>query len=199
MQRAYGEQPQRAHNKQKRHDLRRVGLTYALDGSSGLPLYHHLYPGNISYSAALPVALARIGRMPDTAGIGRETVTLMLDKGSAALANTLELQANGPGWVSTLPWHQGPPEPRTLPDSELSAAGPEQPAVRAAARTDHVHGEEYLCVLQHSTAFAVEQLHSTTAALTKATQRLRRLPSRRHATPNAALTDSGVVTSMRIA
>lgn len=185
------ELPQRGHNKQKRHDLRQVGLSYALDGSSGLALCHHLYPGNLSDSAALPVALERIGRMLDTAGIARETVTLVLDKGSAALANTLELQAHGLGWVSALPWNQAPPELRALPDSELGAAGPEQPGVRAAARTAHVHGAEYLCVLQHSSAFAVEQLHSTTAALTKATQRLRRL-AKELAKPSARYTERGV-------
>lgn len=93
-------------NKQKRHDLSQVGLSYALDGEHGLVLCRHVYPGQLTDSVALPVALARIGHMLDRAGIPRETVTLMLDKGSAALANTLELQAHGLGRVSALPWHQ---------------------------------------------------------------------------------------------
>ena len=93
--------------------------------------------------------------------------------------------------MSALPWNQAPPEVRELPDSALSAAGPEQPGVRAAARTAHVHGAEYLCVLQHSSAFAVEQLHSTTAALTKATQRLRRL-AKELAKPSARYSERGL-------
>ena len=185
------ELPQRGRNKQKRHDLRQVGLSYALDGEHGLALCHHLYPGQLSDSAALPVALARIGRMLDRAGIPRSTVTLVLDKGSAALANTLELQAHGLGWVSALPWNQAPPELRELPDSALAAVGPEQPGVRAAARTASVHGAQYLCVLQHSSAFAAEQLHSTATALTKATQRLRRL-ARAVAKPQARYTERGL-------
>jgi transposase len=33
-------------NKQGRHDLRQVGLSYVLDGDDGISLCHHLYPGN---------------------------------------------------------------------------------------------------------------------------------------------------------
>jgi len=33
-------------------------------------------------------------------------VTLVLDKGSAALANTLELEQAGVGWISALPWNR---------------------------------------------------------------------------------------------
>lgn len=183
--------PQRGRNKQKRHDLRQLGLSYALDGSAGLALCHHVDPGNLSDSAALPVALARIGRMLDRAGIPRKTVTLVLDKGSAALDNTLELQAHGLGWVSALPWNQAPPELRGLADGDLAAVGPQQPGVRAAAGTAEVHGAEYLCVLQHSSAFAAEQLHSTAAALTKATQRMRSL-AREVAKPQARYTERGL-------
>lgn len=43
------------------------------------------------------MALERIGRILDRRGIGRETVTLVLDEGPAALADTLELQ--GVGWT----------------------------------------------------------------------------------------------------
>src|SRR5947208_1078207 len=39
---------QRGHNKQGRHNLRQVGLSYVLDGESGLSLCHHVYPGNVA-------------------------------------------------------------------------------------------------------------------------------------------------------
>jgi hypothetical protein len=44
--------------------------------------------------------------MLDRCQIARDTVTLVLDKGSAALANTVELQEAGVGWISALPWNQ---------------------------------------------------------------------------------------------
>ena len=184
------ELPQRGHNKQKRHDLRQVGLSYALDGSSGLALCHHLYPGNLSDSAALPAALQRIGRMLDTAGIARETVTLVLDKGSAALANTLEAAGPRPrlGLGAAV---------ESSPAGAARTAGQRaQPGGAGAARRARggAHGPRaWRGVPVRAaalSAFAVEQLHSTTAALTKATQRLRRLAKelakRRRATPSAA-------------
>ena len=66
----------RGRNKQKRHDLRQVGLRYALDAAHGLSLRHHVYPGNVSDSRELPEALDRIAGRLDRAGIARETVTL---------------------------------------------------------------------------------------------------------------------------
>ena len=48
---------QRGHNKQGRHNLRQVGLTYLLDGERGLSLCHHVYPGNVADAAELPAVL----------------------------------------------------------------------------------------------------------------------------------------------
>ena len=56
---------QRGHNKQGRHDLRQVGLSYVLDGEHGLSLCHHVYPGNVVDSEELPVALPRIVALLD--------------------------------------------------------------------------------------------------------------------------------------
>ena len=58
---------QRGHNKQGRHNLRQVGLSYVLDGEHGLSLCHHLYAGNVSDSNELPAALERIVRLLERA------------------------------------------------------------------------------------------------------------------------------------
>jgi transposase len=51
---------QRGHNEQGRHNLRQVGLSYVLDGESGLGLCHHVYAGNVADVEEFSVALARI-------------------------------------------------------------------------------------------------------------------------------------------
>ena len=165
----------RGRNKQKRHDLRQVGLSYALDAAHGLSLMHHVYPGNVSDSRELPEALARIAGRLDRAGIPRETVTLTMDKGSAALHNTLALDESGLGWVAALPWNQAPPALRQHPLDALAPVGPPAAGLQAAAERCLVHGTERLCVLQYSAPYANEQLHSVTASLTKAGRRLARL------------------------
>jgi transposase len=166
---------QRGHNKQGRHNLRQVGLSYVLDGEHGLSLCHHVYPGNVADVEEFSTALTRITRMLDQNQIARETVTLVLDKGSAALANTVALEEAGVGWISALPWNQAPAELRSRAVEELPLCSSAQPGVRAAAETTLVHGREYLCVVKYSASFAGEQLHSLTTSLSRVLQSLRRL------------------------
>src|SRR6202045_1647975 len=166
---------QRGHNKQGRHNLRQVGLSYVLDGEHGLSLCHHVYPGNVAEVEEFSTSLARITRMLDQNQIGRETVTLVLDKGSAALANTVQLEEAGGGWISALPWNQAPAELRSRVVEELPACSSAQPGVRAAAEKTLVHGREYRCVVKYSASFAGEQLHSLTTSLSRVLQSLRRL------------------------
>ena len=166
---------QRGHNKQGRHNLRQVGLSYVLDGDNGISLCHHVYAGNVADVDELPKALARIVKMLDRNQIERSSVTLVFDKGTAALDNTLLLQEAGVGWVSALPWNQAPPELRQRPVEALPLCSSAQPGVHAVAERAIVHGAEYLCVLKYSSAFASEQLHSLTTNLAKVMQSMRRL------------------------
>jgi transposase len=166
---------QRGHNKQGRHNLRQVGLSYVLDGDHGLSLCHHVYPGNIADVDEFSIALVRITRMLDQNQIERETVTLVLDKGSAALANTVALEEARLGWISALPWNQAPAEFRSRAVEELPLCSSAQPGVRAAAEKILIHGREYLCVLKYSASFAGEQLHSVTTSVSRVLQSLRRL------------------------
>jgi transposase len=182
---------QRGHNKQGRHNLRQVGLSYVLDGENGLSLCHHVYPGNVADAEEFPIALQRIVALLDRHAIARDTVTLVLDKGSAALVNTLELERAGVGWISALPWNQAPAELRERPVGELSAWSSGPPGVRAAAERLIVHGKEYLCVVRYSAPFASEQLHSLSTTLSKALQSMRRL-SIELAKPGAHFTQAGI-------
>ena len=165
---------QRGHNKQGRHNLRQVGLSYVLDGENGLSLCHHVYRGNVADGEEFSTSLARMRGMLDRCRIARDTVTLVWDKGSAALANTVELQQAGVGWISALPWNQAPPAFRERAMEQVPLCSSAQPGVRAAAEKLLVHGQEYLCVLKYSASFAGEQLHSLTISLSPALQALRR-------------------------
>jgi transposase len=182
---------QRGHNKQGRHNLRQVSLSYVLDGENGLSLAHHVYPGNVADADELPAALARIVELLDGNQIPRDSVTLVLDKGSAALANTLELERAGVGWIPALPWNQAPAGLRERDIEQLPALSSAQPGVRAAAEKALVHGREYLCVVKYSASFAGEQLHSLTTSLSKAMQYLRRLAADL-GKPNARFTGQGI-------
>ena len=180
---------QRGHNKQGRHNLRQVGLSYVLDGNNGLSLCHHLYRCNVADVEELPQALHRIVTLLERNQIAPDTVTLVLDKGSAALANTLELEQAGVGWISALPWTQAPAEFRS--SQELTPLSSQEPGVSAAVQTMLVHGKQYRCVVKYSAPFAGEQLHSLTTSLSKAMHSMRRL-SRELAIAGASFTERGL-------
>ena len=194
---------QRGHNKQGRHNLRQVGLSYVLDGDNGLSLCHHLYRGNMADAEQFPEALRRIVTLLGRNQIAADTVTLVLDKGSAALTNTLELEKAGVGWVSALPstpatktcrwgprpWSQAPPELRA--SRQLTQLSSREPGVSAAAGSAVVHGNQYQCVVKYSASFATEQLHSLTRSVSKAMQSMRKL-ARELLKPRAVYTESGL-------
>src|SRR5450756_2910461 len=113
--------------------------------------------------------------MLDQNQIARDTVTLVFDKGSAALANTVELEQAQVGWIAALPWNQAPTELRERPVEQLPACSSDQPGVHAAGEKLLVHGKEYLCVVKYSASFLGEQLHSVTTGVAKVLQYLRRL------------------------
>jgi transposase len=130
-----------------------VGLSYVLDGENGLSLCHHVYPGKITDTEGFPAALRRIVVLLDRHDMARETVTLVLDKGSAALANTLELEQVRVGWISALHWNQAPEAFREQAVEQLPALSHAHTGVRAAAERLVVHGQESLCVLKYSAPF----------------------------------------------
>jgi transposase len=183
---------QRGHNKQGRHNLRQVGLSYVLDGESGLSLCHHVYPGNVADVEEFSVALARIMQLLDQNQIARDSVTLVFDKGSAALDNTVALQQAGVGWISALPWNQAPAELRKRATEELPPCSAEQPGVRAVAEKTLVHGQEYLCVVKHSASFAAEQLHSLSTSVSRVLQCMRRF-SKELNKPRARWTEEQII------
>jgi len=165
---------QRGHNKQGRHNLRQVGLSYVLDGENGLSLCHHVYRGNIADGEEFSTSLERMLGMLDRNQIARDSVTLVFDKGGAALANTVQLDEAGVGWISALPWNQAPAAFRERSVDQLTPSSSALPGVRTAAEKLLVHGKEYLCVLKYSASFAGEQLHSVATSLSKVLQSLRR-------------------------
>ena len=62
---------QRGHNKQGRHNLRQVGLSYVLDGENGLSSCHHVYRGNFADGEEIHTSLERMLGMLDRNQIPR--------------------------------------------------------------------------------------------------------------------------------
>ena len=166
---------ERSHGKQAHHEIRQVGLSFALDATHGLSLMHHVYPENIGARSDLAESLERIAGRPDRAGIPRDNVTVTIEDGSAALDDMPALERSGLGWIAALPWHDAPPELRQRPLQELAPVGSTHPGLQAVAERCIVHGTERLCVLRHSASDAAEQLDCVSDSLARALRKLGRL------------------------
>lgn len=94
-----------------------------------------------------------------TKQIERRSIALVLDKGSAALANRVALEEARLGWISALPY-QAPEELRSRTLEKLPQCSSAQPGVRALAEPILAHLRQYLCVA----SLASEQMHSLTAS-----------------------------------
>ena len=78
---------QRARNKQKRNDLRQVGLALVVTRRDFIPIFHHTYRGNMSDSKVFQQVLGRIKcRMKDL-NMDLEKHTLVFDRGCNSKTN----------------------------------------------------------------------------------------------------------------
>ncbi len=79
--------PQRGKNKQKRHDLRQVGLALVVTRQDFIPLFHQTYKGNMSDSTVFRQVIGRIKcRMKDL-NMDLEKHTLVFDRGCNSKKN----------------------------------------------------------------------------------------------------------------
>jgi transposase len=95
--------PRRGHNKQKRHDLRQLGLALVVSREGQLPLFHLLYDGDRPDVRLFPEILTsvrtRLERLFDTRP---PAVTLVYDKGNVSRATQTAVTAAGLHYVSSL-------------------------------------------------------------------------------------------------
>jgi transposase len=78
---------QRAKNKQKRHDLRQVGLALVVTRRDFIPLFHHTYRGNMSDSTVFRQVVGRIKRRMKDLNMDLEKHTLVFDRGCNSKKN----------------------------------------------------------------------------------------------------------------
>lgn len=78
---------QRGKNKQKRHDLRQVGLALVVTRQDFLPLFHHTYQGNLSDSTVFRQVIRRIKRRMKDLNMDLEKHTLVFDRGCNSKQN----------------------------------------------------------------------------------------------------------------
>jgi hypothetical protein len=84
--------PQRGHNKQRRHDLRQMGLALVVDQDTRYPLAHALYEGARSDMRSFAEFLKPVRQHLTELSADAEQLTLVFDAGSSSKANLLGVE-----------------------------------------------------------------------------------------------------------
>jgi transposase len=83
----HNEIAQRGKNKQKRNDLRQVGLAMVVSKEDYIPLFHHSYQGNLQDSTVFREVIEKIKDRMQVLGLSQDTHTLVFDRGNNSKKN----------------------------------------------------------------------------------------------------------------
>ena len=78
---------QRGQNKQKRYDLRQVGLAMVVTREDMIPVFHHTYQGNMNDTKVFRAAITEIKNRLKELGLDVEKHTLIFDRGNNSKKN----------------------------------------------------------------------------------------------------------------
>lgn len=187
---------QRGKAKQKRADLRLIGLGLVVTRDGGIPLLSHTYPGNKPDVTQFPLMLSELcGRYAGYAAAASVPgqVTVVFDAGQNSAANFADLRAAQIGYVTSLP-PSDHADLLALPKRSRRRVDQTRfPGLTALQRRKTIYGEPTRVILTHSPTLHAGQsrgldqtLAKTTARLTELAGRLARGKTRRDADAVAA-------------
>jgi len=171
---------QRGHSKQKRSDLRLVGLGLVVSKDGGVPLVSHPYPGNRPDVTQFPAMAEELAeRFGHLLGEGAELagrLTLVFDAGQNSEDNYELLDGLPFHFVGSLP-PSDHPELLAVPSSSYQPVGG-FPGLSAFEATKEVFRAERRIVVTHSEALHEKQVAGFDQTLAKARHQLAQVQAR---------------------
>jgi transposase len=174
---------QRGHSKQKRSDLRIVGLGLVVSVDGGIPLVSHAYPGNRPDVTQFPAMVKTLAARFDTLAGGEASgeakrLTLVFDAGQNSADNYELLDGSPFHFVGSLPPSDHPdllavPKSRYRPVDRVAF-----PGLTAFETTKAVFGAERRLVVCHSPNLHAKQSAGFDQTLAKAGRQLDALAAR---------------------
>jgi transposase len=172
---------QRGKAKQKRADLRLVGLGLVVTRDGGIPLLSHTYPGNKPDVTQFPTMLtelcARYGAYTAAASVSGQ-VTVVFDAGQNSTANFADLRAAQIGYVTSLP-PSDHADLLALPKRSRRRVDQTRfPGLTALQRRKDIYGQPTRVILTHSPTLHAGQSRGLDQTLAKTEARLAELAER---------------------
>jgi transposase len=169
---------QRGKAKQKRSDLRLVGLALVVTRDGGIPLLSHAYPGNrpdVTQFATVIDAL--VSRYRQTTG-GIEALTVTFDAGNDSAANQDRLADAGLHYVGSLVVSQHP-DLLAVPARRFTVVDPDRfGGLTAHETTADALGATRRVIITHSPTFHERQARGFAQTLATARRQLAELQAR---------------------
>jgi transposase len=169
---------QRGHSKQKRSDLRLVGLGLVVSTDGGVPLVSHAYPGNQPDVTQFPALVEELaGRFGALSGDPAQ-LTLVFDAGQNSEDN-IEIFEDAPFcFVGSLP-PSDHPDLLAIPKSDYRPVDPDVfPGLSAFETTKVIFGVQRRIVVTHSENLRDKQSRGFEQTLAKARRQLQAIQAR---------------------
>jgi len=169
---------QRGKAKQKRHDLRLVGLALVVTRDGGIPVVSRAYPGNrpdvTQFSAVIDELVTRYQQLVG----GVEELTVVFDAGNDSAGNQDHLAGLGLHYVASLPPSQHP-DLLAIPARRYRIVDQAQfGGLTAVEATATALGRTRRVILTHSPTFHARQARGFDQTLAKAGRQLSALAAR---------------------
>ena len=168
---------QRGKAKQKRTDLRLVGLGLVVTRDGGIPLVSHAYAGNrpdvTQFAAVIDLLVARHAAVAEHPGpSGASEITVVFDAGQNSTANFTHLAGSGLAYVGSVP-PSDCPDLLALPATDRTTVDAQRFGALTALETRRrVYGEQRRTILTHSPTLHAAQTRGFDQTLAKAEAKL---------------------------
>lgn len=168
----------RGHAKQKRNDLRLVGLALVVTADGAIPVLSHAYPGDRPDVTQFPVVLTELAARYGEIAKGLDRLTIVYDAGCDSAANQEQVERSGFSFVGSLPPSQHP-KLLAVPRSRFSVVEKDRfPGLVAFERRAVALGATRRVVVTHSQTFHDRQVRGFEQTLACACRRLEDLARR---------------------
>jgi transposase len=169
---------QRGHAKQKRLDLRLVGVGLVVTADGGVPVLSHAYQGNrpdvTQFSTVIDELVARFGALAQAS----DTLTVVYDAGCDSTDGQAEVEASPLHFVGSLR-PSDHPDLLAIPSRRFRTVDAERfPGLTAVETRTMALGADRRVILTHSKTFHLRQARGFEQTLAKARRRLAELQAR---------------------
>jgi transposase len=169
---------QRGHAKQKRFDLRLVGVGLVVTRDGGVPLLHHAYQGNrpdvTQFSAVIEELVARFGALARAT----DALTVVYDAGCDSTDGQADIQASPLHFVGSLR-PSDHPDLLAIPARRCRMVDTERfPGLAALEARTMALGQDRRVIVTHSDSFHAAQARGFEQTLAKARRQLDELQAR---------------------